>query len=203
MAKALGQHTLRRRLNLVDLVILVLAAAVGLVAVRRDLAALAAWPIDHQGWREHYLWTNPLVLGKAVIVEVWLMAWTAGWLALQLRRPRPRLRQLSSQPGFVACFSASAVLLVSGPLTWAFILPNTGFTAGWIERMVWGSSVSSQIGAAVLAGWALLLVSGRCRLRAGWLDRIGQVLGVIWVAMVPANLFHLFRHLLVDAGWMS
>ena len=202
MANTLGHQTLRRRLNLVDLAILVLAAAVGFVAVRRDLEALAAWPFG-EGSQEFYLWTNPLVLAKAVIVEVWLMVWTAAWLALQLRRPRPQLRRLSRQPGFVACFSASVVFFISGPLTWAFILPNTADPDHWIEGMVWGTVVSSQIGAAVLAGWALLVVSKRCRSRAGWLDRVGQVLGLIWVAMVPANLLYLFRHLLVDAGWST
>src|SRR4051812_38749795 len=165
MAKALGHQMLRRRLNLADLGVLVVAAAVGLVAIRRDLPALAAWPLDPVGRREYYLWENPLVLYKAVIVEGWLMAWTAGWLALRLRRPRPRPRQLPRQPGFVACFLASVVLLVSGPLTWAFMLPNTGYVGGWIERMVWVSSVSSQIGVTIFVGWALLLGSGRYRLR--------------------------------------
>jgi hypothetical protein len=40
----------------------------------------------------------------------------------------------------------------------------------------------------VLAGWTLLAISGRCRIRAGWLDRVGQVSGVTWVDMTPAQL---------------
>jgi hypothetical protein len=109
------------------------------------------------------------------------------------------MRQLSRQPGFLACFSSVTITLVSGPLTWAIICSIASGTNGWLDRMVWGEMVSSQVGAAVLAGWALLVASGRCRIRAGWLDRVGQVIGLIWVAMLPANLLHFFWH----SGWSN
>jgi hypothetical protein len=178
--------------------------AVGLLATRQDLDALFSLPKDFRIFsREFYAWTNPLLLIKAVTIEVWLMAWTAGWLALQLRQPRPRLRQLSRQPGFLACFSAVVITLVSGPLTWALIRSVSSGTNGWLDRVVWGEMVSSQIGAAVLAGWSLLAAGGRCRVRTRWLDRVGQILGLIWVAMIPANLIHFFWHSLPDGGWAN
>ena len=31
------------------------------------------------------------------------------------------------------------------------------------------------------------------------LDRVGQVMGLIWVAMIPANLMHFFWH----SGWSN
>lgn len=202
--KVTGHQPLQRRFNLVDLAILVLAMAVGLVATRQDLNAVFSWPKDFlESSKEFYLWTNPLLLSKAVIVEVWLMAWTAGWLALQLRQPRPRLRQLSRHPGFLACFSSVVITLVSGPLIWAIISSGSSGTNGCLDREVWGELVSSQIGAAVLAGWSLLIASGRCRIRTGWLDRVGQLLGLFWVAMIPANLVHLFWHNLPDGGWSN
>jgi hypothetical protein len=199
MARITGRQALERRLNLADLTVLVLAMAVGLLATRHDLEGLFSRPQDLEGGQVVYRWTLPVALSKAVTVEVWLMAWTAGWLILQLRPPRLRLRHLSHQPGFLACFSAVVISLVSGPLTWAIIRSHTSGTNAWLDHIVWGESVSSQIGASVLAGWALLLASGRCRSRAGWLDRVGQVLGVIWVAMIPANLAHFFWH----SGWSN
>ena len=199
MAKVTGRQPLQRRLNLVDLAILVLATAVGLVAVRQDLEGLFSRPQDLENGQAVYRWTLPFALSKAVTVEVWLMAWTAGWLILQLRRPRLRLRQLSRQPGFLACFSSVVIMLASGPLTWAIISSVASGMNGWLDRMVWGEMVSSQIGAAVLAGWAILAASGRCRIRAGWLDRVGQVMGLIWVAMIPANLVHFFWY----SGWSN
>jgi hypothetical protein len=199
MASIMDRQALKRRLNLADLTVLVLATAVGLLVIRRDLAGLFSRPQDLQGGQVVYRWTLPVVMSKAVTIEGWLIAWTAGWLILQLRPPRLGLRHLSRQPGFVACFSTMVITLVSGPLTWAIISWNTSGTNDWLDRMVWGEMLSSQIGASVLAGWALLLASGRCRLRAGWLDRVGQVLGLIWVAMIPANLAHFFWH----SGWSN
>jgi hypothetical protein len=200
MAKVGGRELRHRRLNFVDLAILVLATAIGLVAIRQDLEALFTRPQVHP---DFYPWFNPLILFKAVTVEIWLMAWTPGWLILQLRQPRLRLRQLSRQPGFLACFSSVVIALVFGPLTWALIRSTTSGTNGWIDRLVFGDLVSSQIGAAVLAGWAFLAASGRCRIRAGWLDRVGQFIGLIWVAMIPVNLFHLFRWTLQEGGWTN
>ncbi len=203
MAKVTGRVSNQRRLNFVDLAILVLATAVGLVAIRQDLEALFSRPSGGFLHPDFYLWTNPLILFKSVTVEVWLMAWTAGWLILQLRQPRLRLRQLSRQPGFVACFSSVIITLAAGPPTWALISSITSGRNGWVDRMVWSDLVSSQIGAAVLAGWMLLVASGRCRIRAGWLDRVGQVLGLIWVAMIPANLLHFFWWSLQEGGWTN
>lgn len=203
MARVTSGRPCRRRLNLVDLSILVLAASVGFVVIRRDLDAVFSRPkggLFHPGF---YPWTNPLVLFKAVTVEVWLMAWTAGWLILQLRPPRLRLRLLTRQPGFLACYSSVVVTLAFGPLTWALIRSITSGTNGWVDRALWAELVSSQIGAAVLAGWALLATSARCRIRAGWLDRCGQVIGVFWVAMIPANLFYFMRWTLQDGGWAN
>jgi hypothetical protein len=178
--------------------------AVGLVATRQDLDAFFTSPKDFRIFsREFIAWMNPILLIKAVIFEVWLMAWTAGWLALQLRQPRPRFRQLSRQPGFLACFSSVVITLVSGPLIWTFIICTSNGANGWLDRVVWGEMVSSQIGAAVLAGWSLLVAGRRCRMRTGWLDRVGQLLGLIWVVMLPANLVHFFWHGLPDGGWSN
>jgi hypothetical protein len=102
MAKVTRRQPLQRRLNLVDLCVLVVATAVGLVAIRQDLVGLLSWPQDWKTGRAVQLWTDPIALSKAV--EIWLMAWMAGWFILQLRRPRLHVRQLSRQPGFVACF---------------------------------------------------------------------------------------------------
>jgi hypothetical protein len=204
MAKATGRRPLQRPLNLGDLAILVLATATGLMAIRQDLEALFTRPPGLLVSRkEFYVWINPIVLIKAITVEVWLRAWTAGWLILQLRQPRLRLRRLSRHPGFLACFSSVVVTLVSGSLIWAISCSTTSGTNGWLDRVVWAEMVSCQIGLAVLAGWACLAASGRCCLDAGWLDRVGQFMGLIWVAMIPVNLLHFFWHSLPDGGWAN
>ena len=204
MTKVTGHPPLGRRFNLVDLAILVLAMAVGLAATRKDNEGIFIWsnnfPIIVNNYR---IWINPFILVKAVYMETWLMALSAGWLVLQLRQPRPRLRQLSRQPGFLACFSSVVITLASGPLIWILINPNSNPVNGWNARMIWGEMVSSQIGAAVLAGWSLLVAGGRYRIRTGWLDRVGQLLGLIWVVMIPVNLFTLIMDSLPEGGWTN
>lgn len=199
MAKGSNPRRVYRRLNLVDLGILVVATAVGLVLIRQDLDGLAARPMALENGSWVYRWTLPVVLSKAVTVETWLMAWAAGWLVLQLRNPRRRLRHLCQQPGFFACFSTGLVAAVAGPLAWAVIVSVASGANAWLDRMVWTELVSCQIGTAVFTGWTLLALSGRCRYRAGWLDRVGQAIGFFWVAMVPANLVHFFWY----SGWTN
>jgi len=199
MTETTNRPTLGRRLNVADLVVLVLAAAVGLVLVRHDLSALFTQPLDlvNGQWVER--WSLPVALSKAVTVEVWLMAWATGWLVLQLRQPRAPLRRLSRRPGFFACASTALIVCVSGPLTWLIVTSRTSHMSEWLDRMVWAELVASQIGAAVFAGWAVLAAGGRCRLRAGWLEQVGRGIGLVWVAMLPLNLLHFFWH----SGWSN
>jgi hypothetical protein len=199
MAKVRERELVQRRFGVADIAILILASGIGLAWIRKDLPGLFAAPRDLVNGRWVTRWSLPVALSKAVTVEIWLMPWAAAWLILQLRRPRPSFQRLSRQPGFVACLSSVAALLVSGPLTQAVISSSTSGLNGWLDRMVWGELVSSQMGVAVLAGWAVLAASQRCRIRSGWLDRVGQVIGLIWVAMIPANLAHFFW----NSGWSN
>jgi hypothetical protein len=72
MAKVTTRQPLQRRLNLVDLCVLVVATAVGLVAIRQDLVGLLSWPQDWKTGQAVQLWTDPIALSKAVTVEIWL-----------------------------------------------------------------------------------------------------------------------------------
>jgi hypothetical protein len=187
-----------RRFHLIDAIVLVLATAVGLWAIRPFLPNLLEAPRVLENGRWVSRWWEPVVLlNRAVILEVMLMAWSAAWLVLQLRQPRPRLRRLTRQPGFVATFSSVAVLVVPGPITAAVFATNSstlGTAEYWILFELWSAIVSSQIGAAVVAGWSLLAVGRRCRPGPGWLEWIGQAIGIVWVAMIPGNLI-LFQYI--------
>jgi hypothetical protein len=190
-----------RRFHLIDAVVLVLATAVGLWAIRPFLPDLFESPKVLVNGRWVSRWWDPVdLLNKAVILEVMLMAWSAAWLVLQLRQPRPRLHRLTRQPGFLATFSSTAVLVVSGPIT-AAVLASSSMSLGiprddWLLFGMWSALISSQIGVAVAAGWALLAVGRRCRLSTGWLERVGQATGIVWVAMIPSNLILPFWELL-------
>jgi hypothetical protein len=191
--------TVARRLTLADLAILIVATAFALMATRSDLAGLVAVPKSLENGRLVQRWSYPVALGKAITLEVWLMSFSAGWLIVQLRAPRPGLRQLVRQPGFVACFTSTVVTIVAGGVTWPIIASAASGANAWLDRAVWSEVVSAQIGSAVLADWTMLAISRRCRVRAGWLDRVGQLIGLVWIAMIPANVAHFFW----NSGWTN
>jgi hypothetical protein len=126
--------------------------------------------------------------------------WSIGLFVLSLRRPRPRLRRLARQPGFVAC---GAVTLVAAIRLLGFFTllartignPRTFLTLslGVLNAFsVTGSYNSAYFAAsafglsvAVAAAWLLLSVSGRWRSEPAWLDRAGRCLGAYWIAIIP------------------
>src|SRR4051812_48727482 len=82
-----------RRLNLLDLVALVAGCAAGLALGRYYIAS---------GTHRHYNWgSEPLAVAEGWGVSLGVSL-TLTYLALRARRPRPALRGLVRQPGFVA-----------------------------------------------------------------------------------------------------
>jgi hypothetical protein len=192
-----------RRFNLTDVAILVLATAVGLSGIRSHFGLLLDVEMEQENGQWVAWWRSPIaLLYKVIVLEPVLMAWSVGWLVLQLRRPRPRMRRLTRQPGFAACFASAFVLFVTGPITAAVIThaviascARTGESFSdqyWLVFETWSALVSCQIGAAVAAGWALLALGRQCHIKSGWLDRVGQAIGLIWVVTIPANLYLMF-----------
>lgn len=182
-----------RHFNLLDIAALIGATAVGLCAIRPFLADFVTAPKVLENGRWVSRWWDPIVLlNRAVILEVMLMAWSLAWVVLQLRQPRPTLRRLIRQPSFVATCSAAVVIVVCGPITAAVLAlrptPPGSAVEYWMQFETWSSLVSLQSGAAVAAGWTLLALGRHFRRDAGWLEWIGRALGFIWVAMIAANL---------------
>ncbi len=62
---------------------------------------------------------------------------------------------------------------------------DQGGVIGWIEPFACHTtlvaSFSSPCGSAVAAVWVLLALSGRWRPEKSWIDRVGRLLGVLWI----------------------
>jgi hypothetical protein len=136
--------------------------------------------------------------------------WSFAGFLLRLCPPRPPLRRLTRQPGFIACGAVSTVITIR----------VTGFVAFWLRtalnnhylfgldywdaltipfnRLAQGpifsiadyagpyfSTTAFGASAAVTAAWLQLFASGRWRTEAHWLDRMGRMLGWFWVAIIP------------------
>jgi hypothetical protein len=48
------------------------------------------------------------------------------------------------------------------------------------------AAFSAPCGCTVAAIWLLLVLSGRWRPERSWIDRLGRLLGVVWIAVAIA-----------------
>jgi hypothetical protein len=148
------------------------------------------------------IWTY--ILATMPIAAMWSIA----LFGLRFRRPRPRWRRLTSQPGFVAC---GAILLVVAIRLVGFLtlvartagnrFYSTSLTVGeafsvtvsfpgpvnaaTVYNSAYFASSAFGMSVAVAASWLLLAASGRWRAEPEWIDRLGRVLGSYWVGIIP------------------
>jgi hypothetical protein len=72
--------------------------------------------------------------------------------------------------GFRAAIAAIAWSAVPN-----FIMPERVF-----EQIVRGSI---QAGSAVFWCWVTMALAGYCRIDSGWLERLGRLLGIVWITV--------------------
>jgi hypothetical protein len=170
-----------RRFGLADMMILIVALALGLALAGPAFIIIAdairSVPRNHfqtlAGVVQFVRFLNIIVLN-------FLVCLIPASLILRLRRPRPPLRTLIHQPGFAACAAPVAVVLATLPL--AFFAPS-GLAGQVIEIGGQGLAVA----AAPLA-WLFLIATRRWNPEPSWIDRLGRVLGVLWMVSLPAHI---------------
>ncbi len=164
---------------------LLLLLADMLVRLCREAAAHVAdlpahWPLF---WgATHDSLRNALWYGLQ-LDEAFLFGMTPALFALRLRRPRPPLRALLRQPGALAGLAMVLGLFWgTGALLWLFPGKVDGITAA-----------PTAVGGAVAIAWIALAVSGRWKSEAGWVDRIGRILGcaAIGAALIGPSAFQI------------
>jgi hypothetical protein len=175
------------RSTLLDQMIVVGAIAAG-IAVVRDLSwdyikTLPAPSSPAESWE----YGRGLVIGLLLPFGV---IGTMTVLCLDLRYPRPPLRRLSRRPGVLACIAVTLVLtlglsglLVAISVSYWFQSEPFIINDAWVGRFL--EIMASHCGFGVAVAWLTLACSGRWRPVPGWLDRIGIVLGVFWLGMIP------------------
>jgi hypothetical protein len=198
-----------RRFTLADAMILVAATALGIAISRegqRSVSSIILF-LDGIGTPDPFARLKPVLSPPARGIVAWgpvLTCWALALLALRLRRPRPGRRRLFASPGVAACFFA--VLLV------AFRTAESAWTSSltydvYGADLVWSSlqtpnlphalqdgSTSATVGFGVAALWIWMAVSGRWRPEPHWIDRMGRILGVTWLVVIPLRLwFDVFR----------
>jgi hypothetical protein len=126
--------------------------------------------------------TGAVGLGRFlnIVVLNFLFFMLPAFLIVRLRRPRPSLRSLICQPGFAGCAAPVVMFLSSLPLT---LLAPSGLAGQVIE-------IAGQVlnGAAVPLAWISLIATRRWHCAPCWIDRLGRILGALWMVSLPAHL---------------
>jgi hypothetical protein len=201
-----GSGTPRRRFRLLDAMILVAATALAcalMLWMERASEGAFSW----SGIPEliiDYAHQPPVTIDNHIrLMDVWkgttvllliltlpcFTLWTLALIPIRLLAPRPRFRRLASQPGWSAtiAFGVAALFMMIQSLT-------IGVISGWnlnLESLDEKSSLALSLlvaapsypGFAVLVSWLSLLVGRRWHAQRSWIDRLGRLLGVYWVAV--------------------
>jgi hypothetical protein len=99
-------------------------------------------------------------------------------------------RRLAGRPGMAMAVAVVLAMVVTAiRLPDLLILrtspPQLHWRGWWLEFWF---TVPRLAGFAVAVSWATLALGGRWRAGGGWLDRLGVLLGTIWIAMAMIDL---------------
>jgi hypothetical protein len=170
-----------RPLGLADAMIFIIAVGLGLALARPAIVLTADAFRSDPRWPFQTL-AGAVSLGRVlnILLLNFLFFVVPAFLIVRLRRPRPSLRSLIFQPGFVAC--AAPVLIIVAMIPF-LLLPLSGLAEQVVEI---GGQVLLVV-AAPLA-WICLIASRRWNPEPGWIDRLGRFVGVLGMVCTPAHL---------------
>jgi hypothetical protein len=184
-------HQLIRKFQVKDLMVLVLAASLGLAWSRHFVYSDKGgelYPSEDEG---------PRAVHAVEVGAWWVLAFahvlapvTVSIFALRFFGPRPEVRHLSRRAGSVAC---AAVTLAAA----TDVLSKMNYAVYWLAsdppRSAFFSYVSVILSGsaefvAVATAWSLLILSRRWYPASDWIDKSGFALGVFWLLMAPLTL---------------
>jgi hypothetical protein len=188
-------HKSRRMPTLLDAILLVGSAAIGLGMFQwahRSMFQGWIWMLDDGlPARGDWMAINLVVTCTDTMVLFIPLAapWTFLLLLLRGRPPRPCWRRIWRQPGMAACLAALLgwiwsllAVLVAFDATQVARTNRTITLFHWVQKYL-SDGVFMYVGLAVAATWISLWISGRWRRSADWIDFMGRVVGVLWIAI--------------------
>ncbi len=189
----------KRRLTLLDLIVLIAAAAPGLMMFPVISRAIDPSYLDRlvelfqtppRGWNAAALVLRPMAI-LAILIPV-VAPWTLAVLVLRLSNPRPSYRRMLRQPGVVACLAAVvgmtwagfglAVSMLASSQFRPFYRPSRPGLITWMSKFFLDEAFP-PVGLAVAAAWLTLSIAGRWRRTVDWVDGFGRLLGVYWIVL--------------------
>jgi hypothetical protein len=181
-----SEPTTIRRLNLIDAMIFIIALGLGLALARPAFTLIADAVSRDPHWRFQRL-AGAVSLARMlnIVLLNFLFFLLPAVLIVRLRRPRPPLRSLIDQPGFVACALPVVIVLVTLPLAF---WPLPGAAGGAVEF-----GVQALLITASPLAWVSLIATRRWNPERSWIDRLGRLLGALGMICTAAHF--IFIHL--------
>jgi hypothetical protein len=175
----------RRRVLVLDLMILVFALAGGLSQARPFYnEALKSWTDP----RASRIWLTSeiiplLIAATEPVVELLAVA----LIIVRLIPPRPSLRELACQPGLMACCNVVLGMLLGAYGSYAIQTQSLNHVIPWAtpHALKFLALPTMMRGAAVAAGWFTMALTGALRMERGWVELIGIAIGLYFVALIP------------------
>ncbi len=171
-----------RKFTILDLMICVAFVGLGAALFRLMSPYLRGWsPFARSAKFEDHLVD---LSGVAKLASEGLFCANLCVLTLRFIPPRPSVRKLARQLGFVACFVAAIAVLA--PLVRLF--------AQLVEYKLLGLKIADpshyltpivdaaeMAGAGVMASWGILVLRRGARMKADWVEYMARTLGVVWI----------------------
>jgi hypothetical protein len=169
----------RRRITLLDLLILVAATAVGLALLRVCMSVLTTETLSNQPGA---LIRSYIIRAESYAVAL-LAPWSVALLVLSLRRPRLPFARLARGPGFIACAAATSGMAIHLTLCLAQFLrigrPTLNAVSAWSITHEFVNNASMMIAGS----WLTLALGARWRRETNWVGWAGRILGLGWIGL--------------------
>jgi hypothetical protein len=169
-----------RPFTLGDAMILIVALGLGLALARPAILEIAKAlnSVSRNNFRL-LIGAVPLARMLNIVLLDFLFVLLPALMILRLRRPRPPLRSILTQPGVTACAMPVAMFFVILPFS---LLAGSGIGGEALEM-----AMQVLLIAAAPLAWICLLVTRRWNSEPSWIDRAGRTMGVLQMVCVPAH----------------
>jgi hypothetical protein len=171
-----------RRLDLVDALVLVAVPAAGFGLIHAVELFFVGRVIGGSNGR-----------GCVAAAVPFLIASTAACLVMILRRPRPTGQRLRQPPGMLACVAAA--LAIGFETAWNVVMLARHGRAGFHRGLIPGaqglmqSTYAEPVSFCVAGAWLTLALARRWRPEPTWPDRLGRIVGILWIAAGALSLW--------------
>lgn len=176
---AIERNPRRRRITLADLLILIVAVAVGLALARTTIEGLRSQAPSRSGTARIKMY---YIRGGQDLSACFLVPLGAALLVIGRRGPGSTCRRFAREPGRLACLVATAGCAHYAALSSAQVaMGRLPLTPANVDRIMF--AFAADAAQWVAGAWLALALGRRWRPERDWVGRCGRALGVAWIVV--------------------